>query len=186
MFLKSFEMKKILYLLIAALLLGIGSVNAAPQKKKSRAKKAAATRVAAASPSCFTGTFTNSYSDGVGGVCTHLLIVNFDEATGKVTGKHTNESGVERAYHGTLQGGKLVCVYDEDGDEFATMSLIDANTIKLEGFTGTFKRGTEASITPAYSGASTEAYVDPAYEQVKQHLEQQKAQQQQQQPAEDK
>lgn len=173
-------MKKILYLLIAALLLSIGSVNAAPQKKKSHAKRAAATTVAA-SPACFTGTFTNSYSDGVGGVCTHLLIVSFDQATGKATGMHTNESGEQRAYHGTLQGGKLVCVYDDDGDHFATMTLIDANTIKLEGFTGTFKRGTDASVTPAYSGSSTEAYVDPAYEQVKQHLEQQKAQQQQQQ-----
>ncbi len=178
-------MKKILYLLIAALLLCIGSANAAPQKKKSHARKAPAAR-AAVTPANFTGTYTNSYSDGVGGVCTHLLTVEFDEATGKVTGKHTNESGVERAYHGTLQGGKLVCVYDEDGDEFATMSLIDANTIKLEGFTGTFKRGAATSVTPAYSGSSTEAYVDPAYEQLKQHLEQQKAQQPQQQQAGDK
>ena len=159
-------MKKILYLLIAALLLGIGSVSAAPQKKKTRTRKAPVTHTAA-TPANFSGTFSNSYSDGIGGVCTHLLTVAFDEATGTCTGKHTNESGVERAYHGTLQGGKLVCVYDEDGEEFATMSLIDANTIKLEGFTGTFKRGTSAAVTPAYSGDSGEPYVDPAFEQIR-------------------
>ncbi|MBQ7690950.1 MAG: hypothetical protein IJT30_07170 [Muribaculaceae bacterium] len=158
-------MKKILYLLIAALLLGIGTASAAPQKKKTRAKAPVA-RTAVA-PANFSGTFTNSYSDGIGGVCTHLLTVAFDEAAGTCTGMHTNESGVERAFHGTLQGGKLVCIYDEDGDEFATMSLIDANTIKLEGFTGTFKRGTAADVTPAYSGDSGAAYVDPAFEQIR-------------------
>ncbi len=165
-------------MLVAAMLLGVGAANAAPQTKKSRAKaKAPVARQAAVSPSAFTGSYTNSYSDGVGGVCTHVLTVIFDEATGEAKGMHTNESGVERAYHGKLQGNKLVCVYDEDGDEFATMSLIDANTIKLEGFTGTFKRGNAGEVTPAYSGESKEAYLDPGYEQLKQHLEKQSKQQ---------
>ena len=56
------------------------------------------------------------------------------------------------------------------------MTLLDANTIKLEGFTGTFKRGAATEVTPAYSGESKEAYLDPGYEQLKQHLENQKKQ----------
>ncbi|MBR6283311.1 MAG: hypothetical protein IKR25_03335 [Muribaculaceae bacterium] len=165
-------MKKTLYLLIAAMLLGMGVAGAAPQKKKARAPRAKAA-ASAVTPECYTGTFANSYSDGVGGTVTHLLTIAFDSAAGTCTGTHTNDSGEARPFTGTLQGGKLVCTYSDDNEEFGTMSLLDGNTIKVEGFTGTFKRGKAADVTPAYSGSSTEAYVDPAYEQLKQHLQQQ-------------
>ncbi|MBP3738988.1 MAG: hypothetical protein J6I72_08085 [Muribaculaceae bacterium] len=110
----------------------------------------------------FNGFFTNTYGDGLGGTCTHRLTVNFDPASGTVKGRHTNESGVERDYHGKLVGDKLVCVYDEDGDEFAEMKLYDANTIKLEGFTGTFKRNDSdtPTISVSPSGQSGAAAVD--------------------------
>ncbi|MBR1803870.1 MAG: hypothetical protein IJ775_03060 [Muribaculaceae bacterium] len=150
---------------------------AAPSKATAIEKQAASTtskKAATAQPkkavvhatpvdkSNFNGFFTNTYSDGLGGTCTHRLTVNFDPATGTVKGRHTNESGVERDYHGKLVGDKLVCVYDEDGDEFAEMKLYDANTIKLEGFTGTFKRNDSdtPTISVSPSGQSGAAAVD--------------------------
>lgn len=134
-------MKKIIFLLVAALLLGTSTIDAQKARKKGKAK-AKTTTVAkpAAQITDFTGTYENSYSDGIGGMVTDYLAVNFDEATGTATGTYKNEMGDLKTFSGKLQGGKLVCTFDEDGDTFATMHFYDANTLKLEGFTGTFKR----------------------------------------------
>ena len=135
-------MKKIIFLLVAALLLGTGTIDAQKARKGKGKAKAKTTTVAkpAVQFTDFTGTYENSYSDGIGGMVTDYLAVNFDEATGTATGTYKNEMGDLKTFSGKLQGGKLVCTYDEDGDAFATMHFYDANTLKLEGFTGTFKR----------------------------------------------
>lgn len=140
--------------------------------KKQAHAKAQVVHAPAVDKSNLNGFFTNTYSDGIGGTCTHRLTVNYDEATGTVSGLHTNESGVARTYHGKVVGDKVVCYYDEDGDEFAEMKLYDANTIKLEGFTGTFKRDNgEANISASPSGYSGAAAVDRGnYEAIKQYL----------------
>lgn len=134
-------MKKIIFLLVAALLLGTGTIDAQKARKKGKAK-AKTTTVAKPAPKItdFTGTYENSYSDGIGGMVTDYLAIDFDEANGTATGTYKNEMGDLKTFSGKLQGGKLVCTYDEDGDTFATMHFYDANTLKLEGFTGTFKR----------------------------------------------
>ncbi len=133
-------MKKILFLLIAALLLGTGSIDAQKARKGKGKAKAKTTVAAPAKITNFTGTYQNSYSDGIGGMVTDYLAVNFDEATGTATGTYKNESGDLKTFSGKLVNGRLVCTFDEDGDTFATMHFYDANTLKLEGFTGTFKR----------------------------------------------
>ena len=140
--------------------------------KKQAHAKAPAVHASSVDKSNLNGFFTNTYSDGIGGTCTHRLTVEYDEATGTVTGLHTNESGVARTYHGKVVGDKVVCYYDEDGDEFAEMKLYDANTIKLEGFTGTFKRDNgETNISASPSGYSGAAAVDRGnYEAIKQYL----------------
>jgi hypothetical protein len=146
--------------------------TAAPAKKKATPKVAAA-QPAHIDKSSFNGFFTNTYSDGIGGTCTHRLTVNYNAETGTVTGRHVNESGVERDFHGKLVGDKLVCYYDEDNDEFAEMKLYDNNTIKLEGFTGTFKRNDSncPTVSSSPSGDSGAAAVDRAgYEAIKQYL----------------
>lgn len=135
-------MKKIIFLLVAALLLGTGTIDAQKARKGKGKAKAKTTTVAkaAAQITNFTGTYENSYSDGIGGMVTDYLAIDLDEANGTATGTYKNEMGDLKTFSGKLQGGKLVCTYDEDGDTFATMHFYDANTLKLEGFTGTFKR----------------------------------------------
>lgn len=148
----------------------------AAEKTSTTKKKATPRPVAQAThvdKSNFNGFFTNTYSDGIGGTCTHRLTVNYNAEDGTVTGRHVNESGVERDFHGKLVGDKLVCYYDEDNDEFAEMKLYDNNTIKLEGFTGTFKRNDSniPTVSSSPSGNSGAAVVDRAgYEAIKQYL----------------
>lgn len=154
------------------------SEKAATTTRKKTAVKATTAHTAAVDKSNLNGFFTNTYSDGIGGTCTHRLTVEYDEASGTVKGKHTNESGVERTYHGKLVGDKVVCYYDEDGDEFAEMKLYDNNTIKLEGFTGTFKRNDSdtPTVSSSYSGENGAAAVDRAgYEAIKQYLKEKDA-----------
>lgn len=154
------------------------SEKAATATRKKTAVKATTAHTAAVDKSNLNGFFTNTYSDGIGGTCTHRLTVEYDEASGTVKGKHTNESGVERTYHGKLVGDKVVCYYDEDGDEFAEMKLYDSNTIKLEGFTGTFKRNDSdtPTVSSSYSGENGAAAVDRAgYEAIKQYLKEKDA-----------
>lgn len=154
------------------------SEKAATATRKKTAVKATTAHTAAVDKSNLNGFFTNTYSDGIGGTCTHRLTVEYDEASGTVKGKHTNESGVERTYHGKLVGDKVVCYYDEDGDEFAEMKLYDNNTIKLEGFTGTFKRNDSdtPTVSSSYSGENGAAAVDRAgYEAIKQYLKEKDA-----------
>ena len=85
---------------------------------------------------------------------------------------YKDENGDGRAVSGRLQGNRLVMTYDADGDEFATINIINANTLKLEGFTGTFKRVENMEAAPKVDIAIpvTEAPVDPAYEEVKEYL----------------
>ena len=145
----------------------------APAQKKKATVKHETAPVAKPDISNIDGFYTNTYSDGIGGTCTHRLTVNFDPETNTVTGLHTNESGVARTYHGKVNGDRVICYYDEDGDEFAEMKLYDANTIKLEGFTGTFKRNdsnipTVSSSPSGYSGATP---VDRSnYEAIQKYL----------------
>ena len=120
----------------------------------------------------FNGTWANSYSDGIGGMVTDYLELTVDPTSGTAKGIYKDENGDGRAVSGRLQGNRLVMTYDADGDEFATINIINANTLKLEGFTGTFKRVENMEAAPKVDIAIpvTEAPVDPAYEEVKEYL----------------
>ncbi len=138
---------------------------------KTATKKTAAT----AKPidaNTFNGTWANSYSDGIGGMVTDYLELTVDPTSGTAKGIYKDENGDGRAVSGRLQGNRLVMTYDADGDEFATINIINANTLKLEGFTGTFKRVENMEAAPKVDIAIpvTEAPVDPAYEEVKEYL----------------
>ncbi len=161
-------MKKLIILVVAVMLLGVAGADAQARKKATR-KSAKATTAAAFDSSQFNGTFANSYSDGIGGTVTDYLTLNFDPATGVATGEHKNERGETRAVKGTLQGRKLICTYVDDGEDFADISIINANTLKCEGFTGTFKRVAGDHVKPEVDIATPvqEAPVDPAYELIK-------------------
>lgn len=170
---KGFEQKKTTEAKKTAATEKTATTTKAPAQKKKAAVKHEQTSVAKTDIANIEGFYTNTYSDGIGGTCTHRLTVNYDPETGTVTGLHTNESGVARSYHGKVYGNKVVCYYDEDNDEFAEMKMYDNNTIKLEGFTGTFKRNdsdtpTVSSSPSGYSGA---AAVDRAnYEAIQKYL----------------
>lgn len=213
-------MKKLIFVLATALLVGMGSMNAqnkfkaaqqktgttsqkteniAPAKKAEKpamktgttastkaAVKPATTKVttkaapAKAKPAAkpvdtntFNGVWANSYSDGIGGMVTDYLNLTFDAATGTAHGDYKDENGEGRKVSGKLVGKSLVMTYDADGDEFATINIINENTLKLEGFTGTFKRVENMEAAPKVDIAIpvTEAPVDPAYQEVKKHLE---------------
>ena len=138
---------------------------------KTATKKTAAT----AKPidaNTFNGTWANSYSDGIGGMVTDYLELTVDPTSGTAKGIYKDENGDGRAVSGRLQGNRLVMTYDADGAEFATINIINANTLKLEGFTGTFKRVENMEAAPKVDIAIpvTEAPVDPAYEEVKEYL----------------
>lgn len=140
------------------------------------APKAAPKKVAAAKPvelGMFNGVWANSYSDGIGGMVTDFLDLTFDESTGTATGEYKDENGDGRKVSGKLVGNTLVMRYDADGDEFATIRILNENTLKLEGFTGTFKRVENMEAAPKVDIATpvTSAPVDPAYEEVKKYLE---------------
>ena len=121
----------------------------------------------------FNGVCANSYSDGIGGMVTDYLNLTFDESTGKAFGEYKDENGDGRKVSGKLVGNTLVMTYDADGDEFATIRILNENTLKLEGFTGTFKRVENMEAAPKVDIAVpvTSAPVDPAYEEVKKYLE---------------
>lgn len=143
------------------------TTKAAP---KATPKKAAAKP---ASLNTFNGVWANSYSDGIGGMVTDYLNLTFDESTGTATGEYKDENGDGRKVSGKLVGNSLVMTYDADGDEFATIRIINENTLKLEGFTGTFKRVQNMDAAPKVDIATpvSSAPVDPAYEEVKKYLE---------------
>lgn len=121
----------------------------------------------------FNGFWANSYSDGIGGMVTDHLSLTLDTINGTATGEYKDENGDGRKVSGHIQGNQLVMKYDADGDEFATIRLIDANTIKLEGFTGTFKRVPDMTSSPEaeLSDANEQTPVDPAFQDVKKYLE---------------
>lgn len=145
----------------------------APRQPKPKAAKAAPSVPRTYDNSTFNGTWANSYSDGIGGMVTDYLTLTFDAATGTAKGLFKDENGDGRPVSGQLHGNRLVMRYDADGDEFATISIINANTLKIEGFTGTFKRVQDMNSAPRVDIATpvTEAPVDPAYEEVKRYLE---------------
>ena len=140
------------------------------------APKAAPKKVAVAKPvelGMFNGVWANSYSDGIGGMVTDYLNLTFDESSGRAFGEYKDENGDGRKVSGKLVGNALVMTYDADGDEFATIRILNENTLKLEGFTGTFKRVENMDAAPKVDIATpvTSAPVDPAYEEVKKYLE---------------
>ena len=140
------------------------------------ASKAAPKKAAASKPvelGMFNGVWANSYSDGIGGMVTDFLNLTFDESNGTATGEYKDENGDGRKVSGKLVGNTLVMKYDADGDEFATIRIINENTLKLEGFTGTFKRVENMEAAPKVDIATpvSSAPVDPAYEEVKKYLE---------------
>lgn len=145
-------------------------------KAKATPKAAKAAKVATASRAVdhgmFNGTWANSYSDGIGGMVTDYLNLTFDSSTGMAKGEYKDENGNGRKVSGKLVGNKLVMTYDADGDEFATISIINENTLKLEGFTGTFKRVENMEAAPKVDIATPveEAPVDPAFNEVKEYL----------------
>lgn len=158
----------------------IGKAKAAVATEGKTATKAAAKpaakKVAAAKPvdvGTFNGTWANSYSDGIGGMVTDYLELTVDTTTGIAKGMYKDENGDGRAVSGKLQGNRLVMTYDADGDEFATINIINANTLKLEGFTGTFKRVEDMNSAPKVDIAIPvdQAPVDPAYQEVKKYLQ---------------
>ena len=156
-----------------------GTANKAVAVKSTGVKattKAAPKKVASTKPvdaSTFNGTWANSYSDGIGGMVTDYLDLTVDTATGTAKGMYKDENGDGRAVSGKLVGNRLVMTYDADGDEFATINIINENTLKLEGFTGTFKRVENMNAAPKVDIAIpvSEAPVDPAYQEVKKYLE---------------
>lgn len=147
------------------------AVKTAGVKAKAAPKKAASTKPVDANT--FNGTWANSYSDGIGGMVTDYLDLTVDTATGTAKGMYKDENGDGRAVSGKLVGNRLVMTYDADGDEFATINIINENTLKLEGFTGTFKRVENMNAAPKVDIAIpvSEAPVDPAYQEVKKYLE---------------
>ena len=104
---------------------------------------------------------------------TDYLELTVDTTTGIAKGMYKDENGDGRAVSGKLQGNRLVMTYDADGDEFATINIINANTLKLEGFTGTFKRVEDMNSAPKVDIATPvdQAPVDPAYQEVKKYLQ---------------
>ena len=80
-------MKKVLFLLIAALLLGVGNVSAQPKKAH---KKAKAPVAAKAQPRCFTGTYENTGN----GILTDYLALEVNEETNEVVGTFKDGTGV--------------------------------------------------------------------------------------------
>lgn len=152
------------------------SLKDAPRTKQTdratRSQKATTARPV--DTNTFNGVWANSYGDGIGGTVTDYLTLNFDPTTGTAKGEYKDENGNVRHVSGKLKGKTLVCVYDADGDEFAEINIINDNTLKLEGFTGTFKRVKDTNAVPAvdnHPSASEAAPVDPAFEEVKRYLE---------------
>lgn len=162
-------MKKILLVALAMMIVGVGAIDA--QNRKRAPRKAAKKENVAAKfdASAFNGTFANSYSDGIGGTVTDYLTLVFDEATGTATGEYKNERGEKRNVEGKLQGNKLICKFTDDGDDFADILIYSKDVLKLEGFTGTFKRVSSTDVKPAVDIEIPvqEAPVDPAYELIK-------------------
>ena len=77
-------MKKVVFLLIAALLLGVGSATA--QKKAGSKKAKAGVTAKAAKPRCFTGTYENHGN----GMLVDFLALNVNQETGEVEGSDFN------------------------------------------------------------------------------------------------
>ena len=118
-------MKKSLVALLALLVFGMGSQVAQAQKAFDASK--------------FNGIFANCYSDNIGGqACESIVIKVADDGT--VTGSYYNDSGREQKFHGNVKGSSLVTYYDDDNYDFATMIMYDDDTVKMDTFTGTFKR----------------------------------------------
>ena len=90
-------MKKVLFLLIAALLLGVGNVSAQPKKAH---KKAKAPVAAKAQPRCFTGTYENTGN----GILTDYLALEVNEETNEVVGTFKDGTGVVTNLKGVRKG----------------------------------------------------------------------------------
>lgn len=94
-------------------------------------------------PTQFNGVWANTYSDGIGGTVTDTLALLYDEATGTITGDYKTETGQVKALKGKITGREAALTEAATGDDFAGMKLYNPTTLKLDVFTGTFKRVTE-------------------------------------------
>ena len=150
-------MKKILFVLIASLLMGVGNIDAQNTKKTARKAKAKTTATAQAAKKSFTGTFENTGN----GVLTDYLALSVDEATGEAIGTFKDGTGVVTNLKGKLQGGVLMLQNADTGEDFDEARMYDNNTVKVASFTGTFKRTSseykaiEADAQPEVSKAGS-------------------------------
>lgn len=127
-------MKKVLFLLMAALLIGAGSVGAKTTKKgKKNARKAKTTVVAKGN---FTGTYTNTGN----GETPDYISISFDEATGTATASYKNGMGDIQELKGVKKGNAVEFSDAKTGELFGTAKFWNANTLKFDSVTGTFNR----------------------------------------------
>lgn len=127
-------MKKVVFLLIAALLLGVGSATA--QKKAGSKKAKAGVTAKAAKPRCFTGTYENHGN----GMLVDFLALNVNQETGEVEGMFKDGNGVVTKLKGKQKGAALELFEAESNDFFDDATMYDGDTVKLSCFTGVFKR----------------------------------------------
>lgn len=137
-------MKKILFVLVAAMLFGFATAEAKTPVKK----KAARTEKAASfDASKFAGTFGNGFRDFGDGMVTEHIVIKLDSE--KATAKYHNDNGSIQDLYGEVKGSKLVLYYCEDNEEFGTCTMYDGDTLKIDTFTGTFKRMPDQVEAPA-------------------------------------
>ncbi len=135
-------MKKITsLLLIAFMMVGMTAIDAQAQKKlhKAGAKKGAKAKIFNAND--FTGVFVNSFKDYDGNLVNDTIALLYNASTGEVTGNYCNESGTVRDVAGMVDGKKVALSFIDNGDELAeAFFFYNKNSLKLDGFTGLFKR----------------------------------------------
>lgn len=150
-------MKKATVIMLIAML--VGCMGTATAQKRSTSNKKT-TVVAKFDPSQFTGVWANGYNSGYGDdaamVC-DTLALNYDAATGAISGFYKSESGVITELKGEIKGREVTITEVASGDEFAGGKLYNKSTLKLDTFTGTFKR-----VSDKYSPMT-----NPATEPVK-------------------
>ncbi len=135
-------MKKVVLLLIAALVVGVATSQA--QSKKRSGKRVARTAAKAASYD-FTGTYENSFKDYDGNPVMTYLAINYDAAKGEATGEYKNDEGEVIPIVGKMEGGKLKCHQADPNADILnqvdlTMHFYNNNQLKVDEVTGSFKR----------------------------------------------
>ena len=144
-------MKKVLFIIMAVLVLGVGNADAQKAKKSGHKAKAKTTCVAPAQKKCFTGTFENTGN----GILTDYLALQVDEGKGSVIGTFKDGTGVVTNLEGELKGDVLYLKNAATGEDFDEARMYDNNTVKFSSFTGTFKR-TSDEYKPIQADAQPE------------------------------